>query len=202
MKKTIRTLAWAITLLMLFSGQCAWAIPFAEVTYLESDLGAGTWEYEFTVFNTSSLEDYLGNIFAVTLDLGVVTGLNNITKVSLPEDWDYFAYVGGELDPSYIDNQSLLFGAPPEGTDIAPGNALGGFVFQFDQKLNAIDFIATFGQVDSSGIPIAPPTLEEFGTATPVPEPSTFLLLASSLTGLAFFGRKKFSKIEQKKSTQ
>lgn len=197
MKKTLRTLAWAITLLMLFGGQRVWAIPFAEVTYLESDRGAGTWEYEFTVFNTSSLEDDLGNIFFVTLKLGLDAQL---TYVSLPEGWESNPNADQlPITTDFIDSISINPSAPGDpfyGTDIAPGTELGGFLFQFGQKLNAIDFIATFGQVDSSGFPIEPPTLEEFGTATPVPEPSTFFLLASSLTGLAFFGRKKFNKIE------
>jgi len=170
----------------------------AEVTYSESDLGTGYWQYDFTVYNTSSQIEYPdNNIYNVFLDIGVVAGLSEIINVGLPDGWAYFASPTGTADnPSgYVDSYSLNFGAPPAGTDIAPGTALGGFLFQFNDKLDAISFEALLGNFDPEGNLIGD-IFTARGSATPVPESTNLLLLASSLTGLAFFGRKKFNKIE------
>jgi len=54
--------------------------------------------------------------------------------------------------------------------------------------LNAMDFSATFTNATAPDNPF-----KFDGTTTPVPEPSTVLLLAVSLTGLAVISRKKFN---------
>ena len=181
----------------MFCGLCGGAIQLADVTYLESDLGLGVWQYDFTISNTSCPGDEWGkNIFDVFLDFGVLSGVTSLTNVSLPEGWAYFADPGNGSDLSgFIETYSLNFGLPPIGTDIAPGTALGGFVFQFDEKLGAIHFEALLGKFDYDGQLIGEISVAN-GTVTPVPLPATILLLASGLTGLAVFGRKKYYKIE------
>ncbi len=53
--KTMRGLGIGIVclVLVLFSGGVAWATPFAEVRYMETDPNDGIWEYEYTVLNRS-----------------------------------------------------------------------------------------------------------------------------------------------------
>jgi len=197
MKRVTKTLSWTFALLILFSGLCIGAVQTVDMTYLESDLGLGLWQYDFTISNVSCpIDESMENIFDVFLDFGVLSGLTSITNVSLPEGWAYFANPGNGIDLlAFVETYSLNFGPPPAGTDIAPGTALGGFVFEFDEKLNAIHFEALLGKFDPDGNLIGE-IYTANGTATPVPLPATIFLLASGMAGLAVFGRKKFYKIE------
>ena len=197
MKRVTKVLSWTFALLIFFNGFCDGATQKAEVTYLESDLGLGVWQYDFKISNISGpIDESIGNIFDVFLDFGVLSSLTSITNVSLPDGWDYFANPGNGIDlPGFVETYSLNFGPPPAGTDIAPGTALGGFVFEFDEKLNAIHFEALLGKFDPDGNLIGE-IYTANGTATPVPLPATIFLLASGMAGLVVFGRKKFYKIE------
>jgi len=108
----------------LFLNGLARAIPIAELTYVETDLGGGIWQYDYTVTNAAGpVVDAGFNLYDVffTFDPAVT-----FTVASLPPDWDAISGSG------FVDVQSLAPGAPPVGADIAPGTSLSGFIFQFD----------------------------------------------------------------------
>jgi hypothetical protein len=79
-------------------------------------------------------------------------------------------------------------GAPPVGTDIAPGESLGGFFFSFDYQAGSLPFDVTFTNPNDPDMP------EMYsGTSSrssDVPEPSTLLLVAVGLVGLVGLSRR------------
>ena len=158
-----------------------WAIPMADIRYLETDIGGGSFRYDYFITNTTDpLTDPGLDIFDVlfTFDSAV-----ELTIVSLPTDWDSFSGIG------FAETFSISFGAPPDGADIGPGMTLGGFNFLFSAQVGNTDFSALF--FDSI---LGEPDGEFAGTTAPVPEPATILLLASGMAGLGIFGRKRFKR--------
>ncbi len=186
-----KTLTVTLALQILFSGFCAGATQPTSVTYLESDLGAGLWQYDFTVYNAACpAGDTCGDIFDVFLDIGVQPDLTFIDNLDRPQGWASAADPGNGLDkPGFLEVYSLIPGTPPTGADIAPGKALGGFVFQMDDKLNAIYFEVLSGNFDAQGQPIGD-VFVTLGTATLVPLPASIVLLATALTALVIRRRK------------
>jgi hypothetical protein len=168
-----------LVLLFAFSVGSVWAIPIAELSYLETDLG-GIWQYNYTVTNAADpVADAGFNLYDVffTFDPTVT-----FTITSLPFDWDA---IDG---PGFADAYSLLPGAPSVGADIAPGTSLSGFIFQFDDRVGDLPFEVTF----ENPADLLNPVLYS-GTSAPIPEPATLLLIGTGLVGLAA-SRKKFRK--------
>lgn len=164
-----------------------WAIPMAEIQYLETDLGDGFFQYDYFITNTTDPSTDPGlDIFEVffTFESAV-----EITIVSLPTDWDSNPLIDSPELIDFADVFSISFGASPVGADIGPGMTLGGFNFVFNPQVGNTEFIASFW--DSINAEFGG---EFSGTTAPVPEPATILLLASGITGLGIFGRKRFKK--------
>jgi hypothetical protein len=163
-----------------------WAIPMAEVQYLETDLGGGSFQYDYFITNTTDpLTDPGLDIFDVFFTFEPTVEL---TIDSLPTDWDSNPFIGTP-GFGFAVVFSLSPGASPVGADIGPGMTLGGFNFVFNEQVGNIDFIASFWDSidDEFGGVFA-------GKTAPVPEPATILLLASGMTGLGIFGRKRFKR--------
>ena len=171
-----------LILFVIFSGK-ALAIPMAEISYLETDLGDGTFQYDYTVTNASDPDEDAGfDLYAVlfTYDSAV-----SLTGVLLPSDWFWSP---SDVDFFYGDvfTFSTLPGPPPFGMDIAPGMSLSGFSFWFDGQVGDSLFEATFS---NPTYPFDPVIIS--GTTAPVPEPATILLLITGMVGMGVFGRKK-----------
>ena len=166
-------------LLFIFISSSVWAIPMAEITYLETDLGDGTFQYDYNVANTSHPIDDMGfDIFELffTFDSTAIATIDSVR-----DDWLYGTGMG------FIDTYSDLPGAPPDGADIGPGMSSNEFSFIFTERVGEIDFAAIFWDSvnDYFG--------GEFGgTTVPIPEPATLLLLTAGMIGMGAFGRKKF----------
>jgi hypothetical protein len=173
-------------LLLACSLSAAWAIPMAEVTYLENEVN-GFWQYEFIVANTSNpVEDEGVNIYDLLLTFSEVPELSEIVNTQMPSGWEFTSDPGGDSVPGFIGLLSTIPGVFPDGTDIAPGTFLGGFVFQFDAELGDIFFAATLTNPGDVENPFVTPP----GSATPVPEPATVAFLAVGLAGMGLFGRR------------
>jgi hypothetical protein len=128
------------------------------------------------------LDIFLGDIDlgeAVDFSLGEVTpGLINLFEVSL-------------LEP---DSATCFFCIPPFLDDIQPGSfTLATLTFEALSVGNSPLGISINSLADGYGLPL---TVDEVGSGSisPVPEPATILLLASGLTGLGVFGRKRIKK--------
>jgi hypothetical protein len=96
-------MAIVFTFLMI---SMAYAVPFAEFTYVETDLGTGMWRYDYTLTNASDpVTDAGYDLYDVWFEFDFEA---TFTVLSLPTDWDLIDGTG--------------FG---ESFSLVPGPALG-----------------------------------------------------------------------------
>ena len=96
--------------------------------------------------------------------------------IQIPSGWDSMDGWDGSAGEGFITAYSLNPGAPPVGTDVAPGGSLGGFIFQFDYQAGNLPFDVTLFNPSPPYDPIVISS-----TTAPVPEPGTLLLLSLGL---------------------
>jgi hypothetical protein len=191
MNGSLRRSAAAVLLsgcLTAFAGvQGAYAAPITSVEYVETALGGGAFQYDYTVKNLSDPLDLGVDIYDLTLffdpSLSFVSG-------TTPVDWDV---IGGN---GFINTFSLAPGAAPAGADIGPGQQLTGFRFVLDGKIGSSGFEVLFGNPQD---PSNPTAVEGVTTAagtgpTPVPEPATMLLIGSGIGSLLLARSREASK--------
>jgi hypothetical protein len=178
---TFLSIALAITLLLFLTPK-AQAIPSVLATYEEINLGGGLWEYDYTLTNTSDpVADAGFNVYDFTLNFNPSATLTSMTG---PSNWDIFSD-----SSSFIYWFSLIPGARPIGSDIAPGAALSGFNFTSDARLASLTFDVTITNPSNPEYPVVISDVSSPET-TAVPEPATVLLLGSGLVSLGFIKRK------------
>ena len=183
-----RNLCVALAILLIGGLSPAWA-GLVEVSYLETELGGGFYEYDFIVSNKSVPKYGLG-VWYVELGLGSFEAQKYIEMMRLPDGWAYFASPETPQTESTLGYISLFSGA--EGTDIAPGDFLEGFLFKTDLRLEAITFYAQLNtyKFDEFNYPIL--RISE-GDATPVSEPATLILFTAGLAGMSYYRRRMLS---------
>ncbi len=175
---SMRALALVLFMGMVSTIPCSYATPLADIRYQETDLGGGIWRYDYVLSNVADAGSGC-DLYDVSIyfDPSAV-----FTGISLPNEWSSIEGAG------FSEVFSMNPGAPPIGSDIAPGTSLGGFSFQIDYRLGNANFEAYLTN------PIDPPNpvLYSDNTApinnlTPVPEPGTIVLLSSGLAWLGSF---------------
>ncbi|RJQ54727.1 MAG: PEP-CTERM sorting domain-containing protein [Nitrospiraceae bacterium] len=158
--KRFFTSAIAVTVILL-TASIALAVPGANFVYNETDLG-GTWQYDYTFFNTSTEGEFLYEVFLFLPQEMDVTGL------SLPTGWDGNPWAG-ENATSFLNAFSTEI-----PYDIAAGSSLGGFSFITGSQIGNISYEANL-----SGDNVIS------GTTVVVPEPVSVILFVAGGAVLA-----------------
>ena len=153
------------------------AISIVDITYIETMRPEG-WLYEYTVTNaidSNSADPF--NIYSINFEFNSTI---NVSIVDLPDYWE--AITGGT---GFVNTFSLKVGAPPAGSDIAPGQSLGGFVFLYSEQVGDISYSALLESEDRSR------TISATGTTAAIPEPPTLLLVVTGVAGLGLLRRSR-----------
>jgi len=181
--KVINTSLLATIIVVLMTSS-AFAIPSAELTYSETLLAGGLWEYDYTLFNTS---DPVADAGYDLYDLFISFDPSAAFSVAaMPLGWDWIG------DAGFVDVFSLNPGAAPTGADIGPGSFLSAFNFIFDQRIGPIPFDATLANPNDIDNPVVySGTSRPASPASQVPEPSAIMLISMGLVGVGLV-RKRF----------
>jgi hypothetical protein len=169
-----RYLAVFAFLLVFLSGTAmVQAGPIASFTFVETDLGGGIWQYDYTLTNLSDpILDGGFDLYSLSLffDPAAI-----FSVVSLPYGWE-------EIDGAgFADVFSIIPGAFPDGFDIAPGTSLAGFRFQFNYRAGILPFQAMF----SNPADYENPAFYQGNTTSVPDESSTLLLTIIGISGIA-----------------
>lgn len=168
----------------LLPSRDASAIPSADFLYSETNVSAGLWQYDYTLYNTGDpVADAGYNIYDVFMP---VSGASLFSTLSTPAGWVDFS------GPGFIELFSDPWGFPP-GEDILPGTSLAGFSFLMDYRLGDTAFMVYMTNPDD---PFSPAIYDGGTSARPatVPEPGSALLVTSGLfllTGYLLLGRRR-----------
>ncbi len=126
-KNFLAAVILAVSMLMLSTA--VFATSGASISYLETDLGSGWWQYDYTFDNTS--DDFY--LYSVYLDF---TQETTFVGLSVPEGWG--ADAG---DPTTL--YAGVFTTDPV-YDIAPHTSLSGFSFKVDYRAGNLPLTAEF----------------------------------------------------------
>ena len=174
LKKSVMIAVLLVTILML--GSLAHALPTAEFRYVETDLHNGSWQYDYTLYNLADpVIDAGFNLWAAA----IIFDLNaTFVEINTPSGWSNTPGAGF----TYIE-------APFGGSlDITPGSSLSGLSFILDYQAGNLAFNYYF-IFEGNPFPENTGTTAPEGS-TPVPEPSTMLLLSAGIGGLMFARRR------------
>ncbi len=177
-----RRVAFGVFVVWASGAQPVEAAPIAALEHLETDLGSGLFQYEYTLYH---LGDPVADAGYDAYDLFLsFSPLASIVSSATPTGWDVIA------GPGFLDSFSVLPGLAPLGTDIGPGQSLGNFTFVFDAQVGSLPFQVVFANpVD----PFNPVTYDGVSApaVAPVPEPTSLLLLGTGLGSLIVARRRK-----------
>ncbi len=117
--------------LILLMASIASAVPEAFIAYNETDLG-GSWQYNYTIYNTSTEGEALHEVFFYFTQDATVTG------TSLAAGWHGLPWTGTNTI-SYLNTYSTDI-----TYDIISGHALDEFSFTVDHRAGNIFYVAYF----------------------------------------------------------
>lgn len=184
MKKRILSMFLSAVFGITLMATAAQASLSANILYTETDLGNGSWKYDFVFQNTSPGDASHPYLQSVKLDFDYST----VTMSNTPANWTSYTYTGPASIGTPVDTDYLEMYSVAKSADVAAGSSLGGFSFTTTgYSAGNIAYTAIFSDHAESG--------ENFetaeGTATPTPIPAAFWLLGSGLAGLAGIRRKQ-----------
>lgn len=158
---------------------CAFAgsAQAAYIEYTTTDLGGGTWRYDYTVGQEAD-QAFDIEEFAIFFDLGLHS---NLSLFSSPLDWDGLV---AQPDPWLPDGGFADWLAL--GAGIVPGSSLGGFSVSFTWLGLGTPGPQAFDIIDPSSFEVL-----RSGVTTPVPEPGTLGLLGLGMAGVAWVRRRQ-----------
>jgi hypothetical protein len=169
------------------------ALPTAgTVSSTVTQTGSNTWEYQFTVFNTSPA-DYVSTPAVVSFEIPYFTdsGIQNITSPAgwTASVWDEHSFGSGLV---WGNDYSINYG-------IRPGQSLSGFGFTASFAPVKGPFILYFTGgdrvMDDPAIPGSPLAnsagYTEAFPVTSVPEPETYAMMLAGLGLLGFAARRR-----------
>lgn len=162
--RPIGTLIAALTLLFISMPGTALAAPSAAYQLSESWNGS-LWRYGLSIANTSSAGE---NLYAFDI---LFPDEIDFRGVSLPNGWDGMTWLG-----AWTTTSPDAFSTDP-AFDILPSVTLDGFAFESDTRLTGLDIDYDAWFTDP--------------TTSTVPEPATWLLLSTGLTGMVFLRRRR-----------
>jgi hypothetical protein len=149
---------------MLMFVSTAFASPSASILYNETNLGSGSYQYDYIFNNTSTAGE---SLYKVRFYFDI---LSTTTGSPLPDGWFGTVWTGTNTN-TFVNTMSIN-----QNDYIAAGNSLGGFSFIIDHQLGDSDFAAEFNNAQGNKFAFS-------GTTTVVPEPvSTILFLAGGAT--------------------
>jgi hypothetical protein len=168
-----------VLILVLISASAS-AAPIADITFSETSLGGGQWQYDYTLSNLSDpILDAGFDLYEFDFNFSPTAAF---TVLSLPFGWD-------KIDgPGFVQFFSQNPGEPPLGTDVAPAGSLSGFSIVFDYQPGNLAFASYLADPTDPAIPVV---YQGTTTASAVPEPGTFALLASALAAVFCMKKKK-----------
>jgi len=174
--RRLLTAAVLLVTVLVFSGM-ALASPSASILYNETDLGNGSYQYDYMFNNTSTDGESLYKVFFY-FDL-----LSTTSGSPLPTGWVGTVWNGTETS-AFLDTMALN-----SNNYIAANSSLGGFSFSIDHQLGDSDFVAEFKNGQNSfafeGITQAAPPV--------VPEPvsSTLFIIGGAAFGVRSYLKRK-----------
>lgn len=188
-RHVIQRVGIAVLISVAIGAGPASAAPIASLEYVETALGGGLFQYDYTLTNLADPTDP-DDAGRDIWDLFVAVPEGTLTNLTTPSGWDLF---GGGAGFDFLEAVSAIPGARPVGTDIGPGSSLGGFTLFFSQAVGSLPFSVTFAN------PSGPETnlvYDGLSTAavqppSPVPEPGSLLLLTTGIGSLLAVGRRR-----------